>query len=146
MKPTSLLDIKDPREHIRELSALQEPLVLPTLSTISNCVDNETVGSTDQLISLGSEAGNPATSCAHHYETDLMEFPELDIIESDNPSTCTKISCCLLPPMANVYSRWIISIFSMWKENQSDSFQIRTCAKSRSTSTSGDRLFSNPKK
>ncbi|EGG03857.1 uncharacterized protein MELLADRAFT_89854 [Melampsora larici-populina 98AG31] len=85
VESTSLLEIKDRREHIKELSALQEPLVLPALNTLSNCVEDKTMDLAEQLIPLGSEEGKPATPSTHHYEMDLMEFPELDIFESEKP-------------------------------------------------------------
>ncbi|EGG08284.1 uncharacterized protein MELLADRAFT_105238 [Melampsora larici-populina 98AG31] len=97
VESTSLLEIKDRLEHIKELSALQEPLVLPALNTLSNCVEDKTMDLAEQLIPLGSEEGKPATPSTHHYEMDLMEFPELDIFESENPGTSNNISSCLLP-------------------------------------------------
>ncbi|EGF99362.1 uncharacterized protein MELLADRAFT_68669 [Melampsora larici-populina 98AG31] len=76
--------LQDQCEHTRELSVLQEPLVLPALNPSSNRVEDNNEGLEEQLISLGSEEGKPDTSSTHRYEMDLMEFPELDIFESEN--------------------------------------------------------------
>ncbi|EGF99539.1 uncharacterized protein MELLADRAFT_68479 [Melampsora larici-populina 98AG31] len=84
VKATSLLEVQDQCEHTRELSVLQEPLVLPALNPSSNRVEDNNEGLEEQLISLGSEEGKPDTSSTHRYEMDLMEFPELDIFESEN--------------------------------------------------------------